>query len=278
MLAGIDRGASALLLLQGSGVSPGEGAAGADRVMKIVAETAQKAFAAPASTGPKARLQAKVVENALNTGIPPGGNGGMMSVGQWRDMTIATARREEAEGSATIAKGGDADWENAVSSAEWNMKMFLNILVRHNGGRLVDEAVDFYVRETSDAAARNPWSKVLGPKEDDVEWIRKDLKRDTLNEDRAGQFEMMMNTFGLRNETSTDERGVVRIRTGDYSMADGTRYLRIGEDGSMTTYNKDGSIRRHETLEDLMTRAFSETSARSTAAWTDDGRRYLKMF
>lgn len=278
MLAGIDRGASALLLLQGSGASPGEGAAGADRVMKIVAETAQKAFAAPASTGPKARLQAKVVENALNTGIPPGGNGGMMSVGQWRDMTIATARREEAEGSATIAKESDADWENAVSNAEWNMKLFLNTLIRHNGARLADEAVDLYVKVETEEAVKDRYIGPRGPRADSIERMREDLKLDTYNQDRAGIFEMMMNTFGLRSETSTDERGVVRIRTGDYSMADGTRYLRIGEDGSMTTYNKDGSIRRHETLEDLMTRAFSRTAALSTAACTDDGFRFLKMF
>jgi hypothetical protein len=74
---------------------------------------------------------------------------------------------------------------------------------------------------------------------------------------RAGEFvsfanDQLSEIFGTRFSVTYDEQGEGKIESVDMYYASGRKMLSYADDGSLTTYNEDGSVRSSYSAEDAL--------------------------
>ncbi len=123
----------------------------------------------------------------------------------------------EGERLAKIAKGADAKTANAVAE-KWNTQDAYQFRTRAlsavNGGLVFNS-------EKSELRITNGQSRIQG-------------------------------AFGMQYDITYDDKGQAQIGAFDIANSAGQKILSYGVDGSLTTYNEDGSIRRQMSHRDVM--------------------------
>lgn len=276
MLSGINTNL-ALLLLQEGKVSTDLSPTPVHNNQQEVKKLFHAKLEAPASTGISARLETKVVETLMDRGT----RGWIDDMIAYKNKYIRKIREDE-RSDPSITVGNDPEWEKQVGDAEWQMKYLLGELIRHNSPVLAEDALAARraeIEKNGDVGYPETAEETAKRRAENESNLLERMNREYRAQNRVNFFPIAMEVYGLKEYVHFDDKGAARVKTGDYSMPDGTRYMSIGEDGSLTTYNKDGSIRRKETLTDLMNKPFSHSTASLLSDRLNDEERWqYKMF